>query len=79
MAYPKSRSCTAELFTGMTDGVYKKVVTDRGGIVEVQDVRKDFSGLWHGINEIKEKCLPDGRYDRPVYYQDMAPEDMENV
>jgi hypothetical protein len=46
----------------MTDGKYKKVITDRGGVVEgttYQD-RMLLADVWHGIHEAPVKVLPDG-------------------
>ena len=35
MAYPRpTRSCLSELDAGATDGKYRKVIADRGGVVE---------------------------------------------
>ena len=59
-AYP-SRSANAELSEGMTDGKYKKVVTDRGGVVEhtTHLERQDLHDTWYGIHEKYDKVLPD--------------------
>jgi hypothetical protein len=62
MAQARPRSANAELSEGMTDGKYKKVITDRGGVVEgttYQD-RQDLADVWHGIHEAPVKVLPDG-------------------
>lgn len=61
MAHAPSRSCNRELAEGMTDGTYKKVVTDRGGVVETGtwEARKDLSVKGFGIVEKAEKELPD--------------------
>lgn len=38
MAVNQTRSMNTDLQTGITDGVYKSVVPDRGGAVELSDV-----------------------------------------
>ncbi|WNI17576.1 hypothetical protein [Actinacidiphila sp. ITFR-21] len=57
------RSLSGDLEEGLTDGAYKKVVTDRGGVVEAATyaVRRDLDDRWHGIHEAPVKHLPDGR------------------
>lgn len=62
MAYAKPRSANAELEAGMTDGKYKKVVMDRGGVVESATYasRRDLSDVWHGIHEAPTMETPDG-------------------
>ena len=62
MAYPVARSCNRALNEGMTDGVYKKVVQDRGGKVDplTYATRREFSDVWYGIHEIDPKMMPDG-------------------
>jgi hypothetical protein len=62
MAYPKTRSMNRDLEEGMTDGRYKKVVTDRGGIHEgelLYKIREELDSINYGINEIKEKEFGD--------------------
>ena len=63
MATAPSRSVNAELSEGMTDGKYKKVVTDRGGFAEHTTYleRQDLNDVWHGIHEEPDKVLPDAR------------------
>jgi hypothetical protein len=63
MAYPRTRSVNAELDEGATDGKYRKVVMDRGGVVEpaTYDSRRHLSDTWHGIHEQGVKIRPDGR------------------
>lgn len=65
MAYAPSRSMNAELNEGATDGRYKKVVRDRGGLgvthSETAHVRGDLNDVWYGIHEKPEKVRPDGR------------------
>jgi hypothetical protein len=61
MAKPPSRSCNRELGQGMTDGSYKQVVKDRGGLVDdaTWQSRKHLSVKGYGIVEAPEKELPD--------------------
>lgn len=63
MAYAQPRSANEALHEGMTDGKYRKVITDRGGIFEMctWDARQDLTDGWHGIHEEPVKVLPDGR------------------
>lgn len=62
MAVNMSRSMNSDLAEGMSDGSYKKVVMDRGGVVEpgTYDSRRDLSDLFHGIHEAPNKTLGDG-------------------
>ncbi len=62
MAYAQPRSANAELDEGMTDGKYKKGITDRGGEVEngTWRSRADLIGGFYGIHEAPEKVTPDG-------------------
>jgi hypothetical protein len=63
MAYPKCRSMNRDLEEGMTDGRYKKVVTDRGGRPEgelLYEIRGEMNSINYGINEYKEKEFGDG-------------------
>jgi hypothetical protein len=50
-----------ELSEGMTDGSYKKVVQNRGGLVDpgTYEARKDLHDRWYGIHEQSNKILPD--------------------
>lgn len=63
MAYAPPRSANKDLHEGMTDGCYKKVITDRGGFPEpcTAQMREDLSDIWYGIHEDRMKHLPDGR------------------
>lgn len=63
MAYAPTRRANAELDEGMTDGKYRKVITDRGGVVDpaTNDSRRELSDTWHGIHEAQSKVRPDGR------------------
>lgn len=62
MAENSSRSQNAELAEGMSDGKYKKVVTDRGGVVDAAtwQERSQLDDVWHGIHEARTKVLGDG-------------------
>lgn len=57
----ETRSMNAELAEGGTDGKYKKIVSDRGGIVAVEtwESRRDLSQRDYGMQEAKDKVLPD--------------------
>lgn len=57
-----SRNKNAELAEGMSDGLYRKVVTDRGGVVDpaTYQARRDLSDIYFGIHETRVKTLPDG-------------------
>jgi len=61
MVYPISRSMNADLHEGATDGAYKKVVYDRGGIVEgaTWNARRDLYDPWYGIHEKATKMAGD--------------------
>lgn len=61
MAYGSTRSMSAELSEGMTDGKYKKVVNNRGGVVEgtTQKERHDLKDTYYGIHEVQIKDRPD--------------------
>ena len=69
MAYPRLRSCNNELDQGMTDGSYKMVVKDRGGVVEplTYENRRDLTDGWYGIHEAPVKMTPDGMRVRTPY------------
>lgn len=62
MATNESRSLNAELAEGATDGKYKKITVDRGGSVspETWESRRDLSQRDFGMQEAKDKVLPDG-------------------
>lgn len=53
MAYPKLRSMNDALNRGITEGSYKSVAPDRGGVVEssYMEMRESLDGVWHGIGE----------------------------
>lgn len=62
MAVNTSQSQNAELAEGMSDGTYKKIVTDRGGMVDpaTYDARRDLHDAYYGIHEARTKVLGDG-------------------
>ena len=67
MVYPVSRSENKGLEAGMSDGKYKKVAPNRGGIVEAElayRVREDLHDIWFGIHECSDKVLPDTTIER---------------
>jgi hypothetical protein len=76
MAYPKARSVNEELLEGMTDGRYKKIITDRGGVVETTFVqeRRDLSKGRYGIGETAEKTTGDCRTVRTPLSFEIDPE-----
>jgi hypothetical protein len=59
-----------QLCEGATDGSYKKIVRDRGGIVEqtAYEERRTLSDVFFGIHEARTKALGDGTYhDTPNF------------
>jgi hypothetical protein len=74
MAYPTARSMNAELNEGATDGKYKKIVVDRGGLGVANSAtvraRVDLSDVWYGRHEDLVKVRPDGQpVQTPNYVQ----------
>lgn len=63
MSYAQPRSANRELEAGMTDGSYKKVIMDRGGVVEAGTwyQRDELSWIWYGICEAPVMDTPDGQ------------------
>lgn len=64
MTVNTSRSQNAELFEGMTDGTYKKLITDRGGFIDPLNPREKSliaPQVYGLVGEVKQKILPDGR------------------
>lgn len=63
MAVNQSGDMIAQLNEGSTDGSYKKVVTDRGGVVDPVNARsrQDLDDLHFGVHEVRNKLTPDGR------------------
>lgn len=70
--YPDPRSMNRDLMEGMSDGKYKKIIANRGGIVEknlAYASREDLSDTYYGIHEDDIKSLPDGTLDdRSEYF-----------
>jgi hypothetical protein len=62
MVYPLSRSMNADLHEGATDGKYKKVIQNRGGVVESTTYleRSDLFDAYFGIHEKAVKVSGDG-------------------
>jgi hypothetical protein len=62
MAVNSQRSMNANLAEGGTDQKYKKVVQDRGGVVDAVTYteRAHLDDLYYGIHEARVKILPDG-------------------
>jgi hypothetical protein len=63
MAYSnEGRSMNAELSEGSTDGKYKKVVRDRGGIIDpaTAEARSHLDDEYFGFHEVNPKVAPDG-------------------
>lgn len=62
MAFPPTRGMNASLSEGSTDGKYKKIVQDRGGVVEdaTYENRADLNDQWYGMHEKQVKVAPDG-------------------
>lgn len=60
MAYPTTRSVNRELEAGATDGRYRKVVADRGGVVEHAFLRNrmDLTSAFYGIHEAHTMTVP---------------------
>ena len=79
MAYPKSRSMNSELAEGATDGKYKKVINNRGGVVEstTHDDQAGLNDAWFGIHETPVKTLPDGTHRHTLEYVETPPAPIE--
>jgi hypothetical protein len=76
MAYARRRaSVNAELAEGATDGGYKKIVSNRGGIVEHTFVaaRRNLDDIRYGLHEAHTKELPDGTVRPTPDYTPTAP------
>ncbi len=75
MAYAPQRGLSAELAEGSTDGVYKKVIRDRGGFPEdtTAHARNDLADTWYGIHEDANKVNQDGRPVRTPNYRPTKP------
>lgn len=77
MTHAPHRSMNKELEWGMSDGKYKKIVSNRGGVVEAELLyacRDDLADTYYGIHEVQEKQLPDGTVDPSgLYYMPTKP------
>jgi hypothetical protein len=62
MAVNITGSMTGSLAEGATDGTYKKVVRDRGGVVEpgTYAARSQMDDMYYGFHEAQDKILGDG-------------------
>ena len=69
MAYPNLRSCNDDLEAGMTDGLYRKIIMDRGGVVEptTYAARRDLTDAWYGLHECPSMMTPDNMRVRNPY------------
>lgn len=78
MAYPQLRSMNASLTEGATDGRYKKVISDRDGVVDPQTYanRDELDDVWYGIHETNPKDVPgmSGYKSTPNYRPTAAPD-----
>ena len=66
MVYPASRSMNHDLEEGMSDGKYKKIAPNRGGITEKELAyaeREDLYDMHYGVHETPAKRLPDTTLD----------------
>jgi hypothetical protein len=70
-----SRSMNADLALGMAEGKYKRVNSNRGGVVEPTTARNrtNLSDTWWGVHEAAEKVLPDGTVHSTPDYVPTAP------
>jgi hypothetical protein len=77
MAFPTSRSMNGELDEGATDGKYKKIVVNRGGLgvahSETVRARADLHDVWYGRHEAAVKVRPDGKHVHTPNYVPTAP------
>lgn len=62
MAVNNTGSMNSALAEGMSDGKFKKVITDRGGVCDgaAYADRAQLDDLYYGIHEARTKILPDG-------------------
>lgn len=62
MAENYGRSMNANLAEGMSDSKYKKIVADRGGVIDAATYldRSSLDDLYYGLHEARTKVLPDG-------------------
>lgn len=75
MSYAAPRGMTGELLEGITDGSSKKVVRDRGGVIDqaTLNARRDLYDTWYGIHEDPLKVDPFGRIVRTPGYRATRP------
>lgn len=76
MAVNNSRRMNADLAEGMSDASYKKVVQDRGGVInaETYEARRDLDDAHFGIHEKQVKTLGDGtQHPSPDYVLTPSP------
>lgn len=75
MAENSSRSMNADLAEGMSDGAYKKVRPNTGGVIEptTAENRRMLSDVWYGVHEAREKPLGDGTTHTTPDYVGTAP------
>ena len=73
--HPNLRSMGAELNQGATEGSYKTVIKNRGGVVEDTTVRslEDLSDVYFGIHEELVKQRPDGKSVTTPYFRHTKP------
>lgn len=82
MSYAKTGSMNAALSEGATDGKYKKIVRDRGGVVETAtwESRKHLWDGWFGFHEVNPKVAPDGLlHNTPEYEPNPTPQSLGDV
>lgn len=63
MSYPESRGMNNNFSEGSTDGKYKKVVPNRGGVIDpaTEENRADLHDNFYGTGPEKQvKVTPDG-------------------
>lgn len=79
MAVNNSRGMNANLAEGMSDSKYKKIVADRGGVIDGATYldRAALDDLYYGIHEARTKVLPDGTtHTTPDFVTTPAPDMM---
>lgn len=61
MAVNQSRSMSAELAEGATDGAYRKIAPERSNAESTfYEAKKNLPDAFYGIHEKRLKALPDG-------------------
>jgi hypothetical protein len=60
VAYARLRSMNADLNRGASEGSYKTLAPDRGGVVEssYMEMRKYADDVYHGFHEVNPKYVP---------------------